>query len=36
MNVKKNVCYNQIGNSVCPVIIKYIKDELIQQQLILI
>jgi len=34
MNVKKNVCYNQIGNSVCPVIIKYIKDELIQQELI--
>jgi len=36
MNVKKNVCYNQIGNSVCPVIIKYIKDELIKQQFILI
>jgi DNA (cytosine-5)-methyltransferase 1 len=34
MNVKKNVCYNQIGNSVCPVIIKYIKDELIKQQFI--
>jgi DNA (cytosine-5)-methyltransferase 1 len=36
MNIKKNVCYNQIGNSVCPVIIKYIKDELINQQFILI
>lgn len=35
MNIKKNICYNQIGNSVCPVIIKYIKDELIKQQFIL-
>lgn len=35
MNSKKNICYNQIGNSVCPVIIKYIKDELIRQQFIL-
>jgi DNA (cytosine-5)-methyltransferase 1 len=35
MNIKKNVCYNQIGNAVCPVIIKYIKDELIKQQFIL-
>ena len=33
-NIKKNICYNQIGNSVCPVIIKYIKDELQKQQFI--
>jgi len=35
MNIKKNICYNQIGNSVCPVIIKCIKDELIKQKFIL-
>lgn len=31
MNKKKNKCYNQIGNSVCPIIINYIKNELIKQ-----
>jgi DNA (cytosine-5)-methyltransferase 1 len=35
MNNRKNICYNQIGNSVCPVIVKFIKDELIKQQFIL-
>ena len=35
MNMKKNVSYSQIGNSVCPVIIKYIRDELTRQQFIL-
>ena len=34
LHEKKNCCYNQIGNSVCPVIIKNIKNELIKQQFI--
>lgn len=34
MSNKKNVCYHQIGNSVCPIIIKNIKDELINQNFI--
>jgi DNA (cytosine-5)-methyltransferase 1 len=34
MNSKKSSCYNQIGNSVSPIIIKIIKDELIKQQFI--
>jgi len=34
MNKKKNVCYNQIGNAVCPIIVKHIKDELIKQNII--
>jgi DNA (cytosine-5)-methyltransferase 1 len=34
LHKKKNICYKQIGNSVCPTIIKFIKDELIKQNLI--
>jgi DNA (cytosine-5)-methyltransferase 1 len=34
-SITKNVCYHQIGNSVCPVIIQNIKDELIKQNFIL-
>lgn len=35
MNNSKTNCYNQIGNSVCPVIIKEIKNELEKQGFIL-
>lgn len=34
MDSKKNHSYHQIGNTVCPIIIQYIKDELLKQKFI--